>query len=314
MRIKHPLLADSMTDAQRGSTENLSRERLGMDDGAYIGHSEKICNLVLARFRIDYDFRKAGYVRERLAVARIFVLRCGHESLPCQRRYRRFRYLIHIVGWLMPIVFAAQLDRVLRCLRQRYPSAAALAKDAFIRDFILLGLAAEFLGRDLLQFLLAVHCSSMRGASHRVRGLASSRDAGPRQVLGCVAPGYVALFPRHIQNFGDDPVYIEKGFRPQISDAGLDGDASVGLDDEQAVESDRSPDEATRGNTNASHHGSTALRSSETILPLELFGSAIEGFFQERARRMSPRSVSHRAYGRLALGTVHLSNLNLIEP
>src|ERR1700757_3761584 len=141
MRIEHPLLADGMADTQNRSTEDLARERLRMDDRAYVGHGEKICNVVFASFNIDFDLREAGYVGERLAIARIFVLSRGHETLPGQRGNGRFRYLIHIVRWLMSIIFAAQLNRMLRGLRERHPSAA-LAKDALIRNFILFRLAA----------------------------------------------------------------------------------------------------------------------------------------------------------------------------
>src|ERR1700751_4033859 len=101
MRIKHPLLADGMADPQDGSTEDLARERLRMDDGTYVSHGEKICNVVFAGFNIDFDLREAGYVGERLAVARIFVLSSSHQTLPCQRGNGRFRYLIHIVGRLV---------------------------------------------------------------------------------------------------------------------------------------------------------------------------------------------------------------------
>ena len=57
-----------------------------------------------------------------------------------------------------------------------------------------------------------------------------------------------------------------------------------------------------------------ALRPSETVLPSELFGSAVEGFFQERARAMIARAISQRAYGRLAPWAVYFPNIDLIEP
>src|SRR6201998_1065530 len=170
MRIKHPLLADGMADPQDGSTEDLARERLRMNDGADVGHGEKICNGVFASFNINFDLREAGYAGERLAIARIFVLSRGHETPPGQRGNGRFRYLIHIVGWLVSIIFAAQLHSLLRGLAERHPSAATLAKDALIRNFILLRLATKSFGRDLPQFLLTVHGGSMRRASPRVRG------------------------------------------------------------------------------------------------------------------------------------------------
>ena len=97
----------------------------------------------------------------------------------------------------------------LRGLRQSHAGAAAFAEDALVGDFVVLRFAAQILGRDLLQLLLGVHRDRMRRARHRVRGLAATGDAGPRQILRRVSPGDFALFPRHAQDLGGHAVDID---------------------------------------------------------------------------------------------------------
>ena len=56
-----------------------------MDDRADVGVGEKIYNLVLAGFNIDFDFGEARDVGMRRAVARVIVAGRHHQTLPCQR-------------------------------------------------------------------------------------------------------------------------------------------------------------------------------------------------------------------------------------
>ena len=102
------------------------------------------------------------------------------------------------------------------------PRAAALAKDALVRNFVLLRLSAESLGGDLLELLFSIHRSRMCRAGHGMGGLASAGDAGPREILGGIAPGDIAFFPRHTQNFGDGAVHIDHRLGSQVADARLE--------------------------------------------------------------------------------------------
>ncbi len=136
----------------------------------------------------------------------------------------------------MAIVGAAELDSALRGLRQRHSPAAAFMRHTFVGDNVILGLAAEILGRNLLQLCDAVRGHRMRRARHGVGGLAAAGGARPRQILRRVAPGDVALFPRHAEEFRDHAMHVGPGFRSEIADAGLDVDAAIGLDDKKPIE------------------------------------------------------------------------------
>src|SRR6516225_6282164 len=107
---------------------------------------------------------------------------------------------------------------------------------------------------------------------------------------------------------------VEQRLGSQVPNARLNGDAAIWLDDEQTVVSDRTADEATRRNANAAHFRFAALRPSDPFLPLKLFGSAVEGFFQKSAGAMTSRSIAYRADGCLTFGAVDFANFNLIEP
>ena len=150
---------------------------------------------------------------------RILVFGRRDQSLSGQRRDGSLGVFVHVLGRFVTVVDAAQLDGVLRRLRQRHALAAALVEDAFVRDFVLLRLAAVGLGRDFLQLLLAVHGHGVRRPRHGVSGLAASGDAGPGQVLGGIAPGDIALLPRHAQHFGHYAVNIADRFRAQVADS-----------------------------------------------------------------------------------------------
>jgi hypothetical protein len=67
VRIEHPLLADRMADAQRRAAEHLAAQRAGMNHRADIAGGEKIHDVVLAGFDIDFDFGKAGDVGKCLS-------------------------------------------------------------------------------------------------------------------------------------------------------------------------------------------------------------------------------------------------------
>jgi len=91
------------------------------------------------------------------------------------------------------IVDAAQLNGVVRSLRQSHPGATALAKYALVANIIILWLAAEFLGCNLLEFFPRIHRGRVRRACHCVGRLTSAGNAGKGKVLRRVAPCDFAL-------------------------------------------------------------------------------------------------------------------------
>src|SRR6266851_5022549 len=135
------------------------------------------------------------------------------------------------------IVNASELYSALRGVGQGHAGASAFPGDALIGNDVVLGFAAKVLGRNLLQFHDGVARHRVRRASHGMGRLASSGWACPWQVLRRVAPRDIALFPRHAEEFSDHTMHVSPGFRSQIADSGLDIDPSVGLDDEQPIES-----------------------------------------------------------------------------
>ena len=148
------------------------------------------------------------------------------------------------------IAFCATCASVmLRPLPDTLPSATLVAVRA----------AAERLGGDLLQLLDRVGRRRMRRARVRVRRLAAARHAGPRQVLGRVAPGHDHLLPRHAHHLGGDAVHIAERLGAEVADAGLDVHPAVRLDDEQPVEPGRAGDERAHGHADAAHLRADAL-------------------------------------------------------
>ena len=95
---------------------------------------------------------------------------------------------VYVFGRFVTVVFAAQLNRALRGLRQGHAPAAALAEDALVGDFILLRFAAVSLGGNLLQLLFRIHRHGVCRSCHGVRRLAATGNAGPRQVLARYCP------------------------------------------------------------------------------------------------------------------------------
>src|SRR6267378_4074826 len=117
-------------------------------------------------------------------------------------------------------------------MRQGHAGATTLSKDAFAGDIIILGLAAKVLGGNLLELLPCVHGYCMRSARHSMGRLAATGRASPWQVLPCVAPSNFALLPWHAKEFGDHAMHVGPRLRSQITDAGLNIDLAIGLDDE----------------------------------------------------------------------------------
>ena len=137
--------------------------------------------LIVARLDVDFDFGKAGDERERLAAARVAVARHAHQPLPGERGGRALREAVHVLGQFVAVERAAELDRLLRRLRERH--AAPAAGHASARDLVRRGTAAERLRGDLLQLALRVH-------PRRVRRPASSRASSGcrlkyRSTAGC---------------------------------------------------------------------------------------------------------------------------------
>ena len=153
----------------------------------------------------------------------------------------------------MAIIDAAQLYRALSGLGQCHAGSTPFSKDTLISDLVILRLAAETLRRDFLEPFPSGHRHRIRCACHRVCGLAAARHAGERQVLRGVAPDDIALVPGDAENLRSHAMDVNDRLRPQIANAGLEGDPAVGLHDEKPVEADRAAVVNAQGYADATH-------------------------------------------------------------
>ena len=214
----------------------------------------------------------------------------------------------------MAIVCASELDRALSGLRQSHARASAFAGDAFVGDHVISGLPPRSFAAICCSFSDGVGRHGVRRARHGMGRLAAAGGACPRKILRRVAPGEIALFPRHAEEFRDHAMHVGPGFRPQIADAGLDVDAAIGLDDEQAVKARGAAGVTADRHANAAHLRAVALAGVHfPFIPLELLGAAVERFLDERARRILLLARHERSERGFAFRGVHAPDGHLIH-
>src|ERR1035437_6518972 len=314
VRVVHPLLANRMSNAENRSAKHLAAQRAGMNYGANIGVGEEIHDVIFARFDINLDLGKAGNVGECRAIARVIVLRGRQKALARERRRRRLSPPVEVGRYFVAIVDAAELNRVLRGLRQSHAGASAVAKYALVGNIIILRLAAELIGCNLLEFLPGIHRGRIGSACHCVGRLASAGNTGERKVLRRVAPYNIALLPRHSENFGSRAMHVDHRFRSEVADSGLEVHTPIRLDNEETIEADRATDETTQRNPDAAHLRSDPFRRArDPLAPFELFCPAVEGFLEERARRVGSLALRRRSERRFAFRTIDSADGDLVE-
>src|SRR5580765_3256586 len=112
-------------------------------------------------------------------------------------------------------------------------------------------------------------------------------------------------------------MYVEHRVRSEVPDAGLEGDAAVRLDDEEAVEADRAARVGADRDADAARQTSLLLAADRRLLrvPLEQLVSFVERFLDERARDIGLLAVRQRGPERRVAGRgVDPADLHLIEP
>src|SRR6266568_8813346 len=286
-----------------------------MNYRAHIGVGEEIDDVVLAGLHIHFDLGKAGNVGKCRAIARVIVLRGRQKALSSERHRRRLSPPVEVGGYFVAIVDAAELNRVLRGLCQSHAGATALAKYALVGNIVILWLAAELLGCNLLEFLPGIHRCRVGSACHRVSRLAAAGDAGEREVFGRVAPCNVALLPRYSENFGSRAMYVDDRLCSQVADSGLEVHTAIRLDNEETIESDRAANITAERYADAAHLCADPLRRArDPLTPFELLCPAVEGFPEERACRIRPLAFHFRPEWRLALRTIDSADGHLVEP
>src|SRR2546425_5245571 len=314
VRVVRPSLRQRVAEAEHRSAEELTLEAERVQYLSDVADGRVIKDLDGAGLGVDFNGREADDVGLRLAVARIRVLRHGDQTLAGERGYRRLREVVDVLGNLVAVVLAAELDGFLRRLRERH--AAAWAGTLAAGHLVRVRIAAARFRRDLLKFLDRVGGRRMPGARHRVRRLTSGGDARPRQILRRVAEDHVALLPRHVEHFGGDAVHVESRFGPEITDARLELHTAVRLDDEQAVEADGPARERADGDADAARFGALLLAAVRRLLlfPLEQLAAFVQCFPDERAGhvRLLPGRQGRTERG-LARRRVDLPELHLID-
>src|SRR5260370_42249998 len=89
----------------------------------------------------------------------------------------------------------------------------------------------------------------------------------------------------------------------------------VRLDNEETIESDRAANITAERSPDAAHFCTDPLRRARSPLPpFELFRPAVEGFLEERARRIRPLAFHFRPEWRFALRTIDSADGDLVEP
>src|SRR6266576_2893083 len=172
-----------------------------MDHGADVRHSQKVSDVVFAGLDVNLDLREARHIRKRLAITRVFIFSRCDKALASKRSDGSLGEFINVVGSLMAIVNATQLNGTLRGLGQRHSGPASFAEDAFMRNLVLFWFSTKRFSRDFLKFLLPIHGGGMGCAGHGMRGLTASGNASPGQILRGISPRKVALLPRNAQYF-----------------------------------------------------------------------------------------------------------------
>src|SRR5215472_2399987 len=99
-------------------------------------------------------------------------------------------------------------------------------------------------------------------------------------------------------------MHVADGFCTEISDTGLYGNASVGLDQEQAVISNGTCVECAGRDPQPTHLGPTSFRLGDTLLPAKLLRTLIECFFQKRAGGVPALTIARRTEKRFSFGAV----------
>ena len=199
----------------------------------------------------------------------------------------------------------SSIARLAACARA-HASAASLAEYALIGNHIVVGLSAEVLGGNLLQFLDGVGGRDVGCTSHRVSGLAAARGASPREVPRGLAPGDFNLLPWHSDHFGGDAVAIVYRLGSQIADTALHVHVAIRLDDKQSVESDGTAYERAGRDADAADFGAAALGLHLALIPVEQLTPAVERFANEAAGDIGPLAANRRANFRLARGALIL--------
>ena len=102
--------------------------------------------------------------------------------------------------------------------------------------------------------------------------------------------------------------------RAEVADAGLNIEASIGLDDHQTVEADGTADEDAGGHTHAAYLVTALLRERHALIPFELFLAAVERFLNIGAGDVGALAgFIGGTHLRLAFGTVEAVQRDLID-
>ena len=174
------------------------------------------------------------------------ISRDAHQTLACQRGHRLLGEAVDVGRRFVPVVLAAQLDRLLRGLGERHAAPTTLPRDPLVGHVVVLRPASEHLGGDLLQLPARVHACRVRRAGHGVGRLTAARNAGPGKIARRVAPADVHLLPGNTKHLGGDTMAVEDGFRPMVADARLDRQSAIRFDDAEAIKSCRAREEHAR--------------------------------------------------------------------
>ena len=122
--VVRPVLAVRVPEPQHDAAQDLAAKASRVNDGPAIGDRDEVEDFVGAGFDVDLDLGEPGDVGLRRAVTTVVVARDAHQPLTGKRGCRLLGVVVDVGGQLVSIVLAAELDRLLRRLREGQAAAA----------------------------------------------------------------------------------------------------------------------------------------------------------------------------------------------
>jgi hypothetical protein len=123
----------------------------------------------------------------------------------------------------------------------------------------------------------------------------------------------VVWLPRHTQDLCADAMNVDHRFGAEVTNSRLEAEVPVGLDQQQAVESNRAADVTAQGHAHATHFGPAPLGLGDAFFIVKRIGAAVEGFLDECAGRVGALATNGRADRRLSFRRIDIADRNLIE-
>ena len=234
---------------------DLAVQAARVDDGADVADAEIVDERDLAGLDVDLDFREADDERVGVAVARVVVLGDAHQAEAGQRGRRRLGDRVDVLGHLVAVELAAELDRAAApparrsargrdCRGDRRARCRARSRRAMPpRSLAAISCSFRFASIAPAWFARVIAC---------VVWLPTERQVQGRPLL--VSPQMTSTFSHGMsRTSAATRAQVDHRMRAEVADAGLHVQLAVGPDRHQAVEADRPGAVRADGDADAAH-------------------------------------------------------------